>query len=133
MSSNTSIYLSQEQIDRILDDYKNPGLSTRDITLRNGIGKKKMMQLVRKHGVPERGRHKQAYFFRGRAKKTTIGAMNAAVSAFSDVAIERAKLTLRQRGHIVFDAEVTDGYKAKGYFRCDGKLWTREQVMEAAE
>lgn len=124
--------LTHEQINSIIHDYQNPVLSTRDVCRRNNVGKDKMMQIIREHKITPRGRHSRTFVFRGRIKRTMADAAVVAYNAFSDVALERAKLTLRKRGCVVFAAEVTDGKKAKGFFRCDGKLWTRQQVMEAA-
>ena len=133
MSSNRRVKeLTQEQIGGIIRDYQNPVLSTRDVCRRNGVGKDKMMQVVREHKITPRGRHSRTFVFRGRIKREMGEAIASAYNPFNDVALERAKLTLRKRGHVVFAAEVTDGGRARGFFRCDGKLWTREQVMEAA-
>ena len=123
--------LTQEQIDGIIRDYQTPTLSTRDGARRNGVGKDKMMQVIREYKIPERGRNSRSFIFKGRMKKTMAHAI-AAYSPFSDVALERAKLTLRKRGCVVFAAEVTDGSRGKGYFRCDGKLFTRDEIMQDA-
>jgi hypothetical protein len=126
MTTDPLAGLTKEQVEAIIKDYKTPTLTFRDVVRRNNIGKDRVMRIVRACNVPERGRHVPSFTNRKRMYKPD------AASPFSDIALERAKLTLRKRGWIVFAAEVTDGSRGKGYFRCDGKLWTREQVMEAA-
>lgn len=118
--------LTQEQIDAVIRDYRTPTLSLRDIIRRNTIGKDRIMAIIRANKIPMRGRHSPTFIFKNKPKKVEPHAI------LSDTALERAKTALRQRGYIVFAAEVTDGPRGKGYFRCDGKLFTRQQVMEAA-
>lgn len=118
--------LTREQVEAIISDYQSPSLSFRDVVRRSNIGKDRLMKIVRACNVRERGRHVATFYNRKRMYKPE------AASPFSDIVLERAKLTLRRRGRVVYAAEVTDGARGKGFFRCDGKLWTREQVMKAA-
>lgn len=127
MTTNPFQGLTQEQVEAVINDYRSPALSFRDVVSRNNIGKDRVMRIVRACNVPERGRHVATFYNRKRMYKPE------AASPFSDITLERAKLTLRKRGWVVYAAEVTDGARGKGYFRCDGKLWTRQQVIEAAE
>jgi len=127
MTVNPFRDLSMETVEAVISDYQTRTLSTRDIVRRTGVGKDRMMVIIRANNIEERGRSKHhGIFSRGRSRPSTLPA------PIDDVALERAKLTLRKRGCIVFAAEVTDGWRSKGLFRCDGKLWTRQKLMEAA-
>ena len=126
MASDPFQGLTQQQVEAIINDYRSPALSVRDVVRRSNVGKERIMRIVRACNVPERGRHAATFYNRKRMYKPE------AASPFSDIVLERAKLALRKRGWVVYAAEVTDGARGKGYFRCDGKLWTRQQVIEAA-
>ena len=118
--------LTHAQIQKIIDDYRTPTLSFRDVARRNGIGKDTIMMVIRANKIVPRGRHAPTFL---RVPRTSA---RPGPGVHIDVALERAKLTLRKRGNVVYGAEVTDGQKSKGLFRLDGRLVTRQQVMEAA-
>lgn len=46
--------------------------------------------------------------------------------------LERAKTVLRQKGRIVFDAEVTDGARGCGFVKVDGRKFTPAEVIARA-
>ena len=127
MSGATPISgLTQEQVERIVADYRDMSLGVKEVAIRNKIGTKRLLKIIRHLHIKERGEEVRMMRVR---RSMPRHAMSPVVQ---DVVLENAKTTLRKRGWVVYAAEVTDGARHKGYFRCDGKLWTRDQVLEAA-
>jgi len=120
--------LNTEQIERIVRDYRTPSLTVRDVAMRNNIGRETLMNVVRAAGIELRGRKRTGSWLKPprRAVKPGDGYM-------VDDVLEQAKLKLRQRGHYVWGAEVTDGRKARGLFRFDGALISRDELLTRAK
>jgi len=46
--------------------------------------------------------------------------------------LDRAKTILRKTGRVVFNAEIVDGRKARGWIKVDGRTYTAQQVIDMA-
>lgn len=48
-------------------------------------------------------------------------------------ALDRAKMVLRQRGIVCFNADITDGPPGRGFVKCDGRNLKPAEVIAWAE
>lgn len=120
-------FIDEERAAAIIKDYRNPALTVRDVIARNGIGKEMLMAVVRKYNVEPRGRKHQSW------RRPPRGATKPGNGLPpGDAIVDKAKLVLRRRGSVVYGAEVTNGPKARGLFKCDGRLISRDQLIAAA-
>lgn len=118
--------MDADKIAAILRDYRDPLVTVRDIVMRHSVGRKTLMGILRRHHVPLRGKE-------ARMKSWPLRAAAKLATGYSvDAELENAKRKLRTRGRIVYGAEVTNGPQAKGLIKCDGRLMTREQLIEMA-
>lgn len=119
--------IDDERAAVIIKDYRNPALTVRDVIARNSIGKEMLMAVVRKYNVEPRGRKNHSW------RRPPRGATKPGNGVLpGDTVVEKAKLVLRKRGSVVYGAEVTNGPKARGLFKCDGRLISRDQLLAAA-
>lgn len=127
--------MAPARIKAICADYITPNLSVSEIAIRHRIGKDRIAAIIRAKGIKERARGYHSIRIRKKAKRSIaevfLGAKRVETHTQDDE-LERAKLILRQRRYVVYDATVTDGAKAKGYIRCDHKLMTRDEVIALA-
>ena len=121
---------SEERQKQIVRDYKNLTLTTDEVMRRHKIGSERLMLILDKFKVPRRGPRAFGRFKRT-AAQVFLGMQKAKATAKSDT-LEQAKLALRRRGCIVYDADVTEGPKARGLIRVDNKRLTHAEVIQAA-
>lgn len=127
--------VGDERLAAIVKDYKNLDLSLSDIAMRYRIGKDRITQIAKAKGLRMRNRDTFMATLRSKRKKRTIAQVFMGVQTpkeSADPQLEAAKTVLRQRGCIVYDATVTDGSAAKDFVKCDGKRFTREQIIRLA-
>jgi hypothetical protein len=46
--------------------------------------------------------------------------------------LDAAKTVLRRRGFIVYDAEITEGIKWRGFVKCDQHIYTPARILAMA-
>lgn len=120
--------MDADKIAAILRDYSDPQVTVRDIIMRHSVGRETLMGVLRRHHVPLRGsKTRMKSWLRPPRIATKPGAGYSV-----DAELENAKRKLRSKGRVVYGAEVTNGPKAKGLIKCDGRLMTREQLIEMA-
>lgn len=115
---------------QIVRDYKNLTLTADEVMRKHKIGSARLVLILDKFRVPRRG--PRAF---GQAKRTAAQVflgMQRTKSAIKSEALEQAKLALRKRGCIVYDADVTEGPKARGLIRVDNRRLTPAEVIQAA-
>lgn len=120
--------LSEKQIESICRDYQNRQLTTREVAANNKIGKDRLLGIVQAKGLEPRGERWHLNYRRNRGRVSALCSQQN-----MDDALENAKMILRRRGAIVYDATVTDGAKGKGLIRVDNKRMTRADVLLAAQ
>lgn len=124
------------RIKAICADYMNPNLSVSDIAMRHRIGKDRIAAIIRAKNIKERARGYHSIRIRKKTKRLSIaqvflGAATKPVETQDDE-LERAKMVLRQRRYVVFDATVTHGSAGKGFIKCDHRLMTRDELIAFA-
>ena len=129
--------LAEEKIAAICRDYMTPSLSVSVIAMRNGVSKDRITGIIRARGLTERQRGYHSIDQRKKKRRSLaevfLGASyHKPAPKGADDVLEKAKTALRRRGCVVFNAEVTDGAKFKGFIKCDGRRYTRDELVALA-
>ena len=126
--------LSKPRVDGICKAYM-AGKPTREICATFEIGRDRLGRILDHCKIVRRTRGFHIMQARNNGKRSLaevfFGAKKLAPVS-DDTELESAKLRLRQRGMIVYDATVTDGAKAKGWIKVDHIRMTRDEVIALA-
>lgn len=121
--------LTAARVKQLIRDYENPTLTVNEVMVRNKVGSARLRAILDARKIRPRGA--RPFGLKKRSMAQVFLGMQPAAKA-SDDAVEKAKTALRRRGCVVYDAEVVEGSKGRGFVRVDHKRLTPAEVIKAA-
>jgi hypothetical protein len=125
--------LTRAEIEAMCELYRTSHMSVREVARHCNVSQERMFIIINLEKCPLRGKNWALKRSRPRlGLKGVFGGMAPVrLAKPASEALEKAKTILRKQGRVVFDATV-DGSGPKGFVKCDGRLFTAEQIIQRA-